>query len=210
MPQNDAGAAAQNAAGTSAVRRALVAHARTEWIDRLIDPSRNNNLLYFRPLKLATIDLSDADPESVERLLGEEAVPLERLVSEERLVRTAAQAKEIRKRSIANLEDRGLDTLYAAYGMASWPASDDGRPPEAPVLLLPIEVELRGREGRQVSLRRRGDVQVNLVLLHFLGQLGCSIIPEALLDAGNVEDRFDPRWTPKTGQSWTPENRPVK
>ena len=193
MPQNDAGAAAQDAAGISAARRAVVARARKEWIDRLIDPSRNNNLLYFRPLKLATIDLSDADPESVEQLFAEEAVPLERLVSDERLVRAAAQAKEIRKRAIANLEDRGLDTLYATYGMASWPAADDGRPPESPVLLLPIEIELRGREGRQVSLRRKGDAQVNLVLLHFLGQFGCQISPEALLDAGNDEDRFDHR-----------------
>jgi len=74
VPQNDAGTA-QNAAGILATRQALVARARKEWIDRLIDPSRNNNLLYFRPLKLATIDLSDADPESVEQLLAEEAVP---------------------------------------------------------------------------------------------------------------------------------------
>jgi very-short-patch-repair endonuclease len=192
VPQNDRGTTVQDSATISPARRALVDGARTEWIDRLIDPSRNNNLLYFRPLKLATIDLSDSDPASVERLLAEEPVPLELLVSEERLVRAAAQAKEIRKRSIANLEDRGLDTLYATYGMASWPAAGDGRPPEAPVLLLPIEVELRGREGRQVILRRKGDIQVNLVLLHFLGQLGCRITPEALLEAGNTEERFDP------------------
>src|SRR6266498_5085369 len=96
VPQNDAGTA-QDAARISADRRALVARARTAWIDRLIDPSRNNNLLYFRPLKLATIDLSDAEPEPVEELLAEEAVSLDRLVSAERQVRAAAQAKEIRK-----------------------------------------------------------------------------------------------------------------
>lgn len=192
VPQNDA-RTAQEAAGISAARRAAVDRARREWIDRLIDPSRNNNLLYFRPLQLGTLDLTDADEEIVGGLLDGATVSLDSLVGQDRHVRAAAQAREIRKRAIANLEDRGLNTPYAAYGMASWPATDDGRPPEAPVLLVPIEIELRGREGRQVNLRRTGDIQVNLVLLHFLEQLGCRIAPEMLLDAGSIDDHFEPR-----------------
>jgi hypothetical protein len=61
----------------SAARRALVDRARKEWIDRLIDPSRNNNLLFFRPLKLATLDLSDPEPEASEALIRGETVPLD-------------------------------------------------------------------------------------------------------------------------------------
>jgi len=154
----------------SAARRGLVDRARKEWIDRLIDPSRNNNLLFFRPLKLATLDLSDVEPEASRALIRGETTPLDRLVAPERETQAVAQAKEIRKRAIANLEDRGLETLYLAYGMASWPVSDEGRPATAPILLVPIELELRGRDGRQVIVRRKGDVQVNLVLLHFLTQ----------------------------------------
>ena len=86
MPQNDS-RIAEETAGVSAARRAAVDRARREWIERLIDPSRNNNLLYFRPLQLATIDLSDAGHDLVDELLGGEAVALDRLVSRERQVR---------------------------------------------------------------------------------------------------------------------------
>jgi hypothetical protein len=37
---------------------------------------------------------------------------------------------------------------------------------EAPVLLLPVAVEVRGRDGLVVALIRTGAVQVNLVLRH--------------------------------------------
>jgi len=191
-PDESAANVTSGAPPISAERRALVDRARKEWIDRLIDPSRNNNLLFFRPLKLATLDLSDAGPEVSGALIRGETISLDRLVAPEREVQAVAQAKEIRKRAIANLEDRGLETLYLAYGMASWPANDDGRPPTAPILLVPIELELRGREGRQINVRRKGDVQVNLVLLHFLEQAGCRLQPEDLFDAAKVGDDFEP------------------
>jgi hypothetical protein len=34
--------------------------ARHRWIRKLIDLSRGNNLLYFRPLKAGTLDLTSA------------------------------------------------------------------------------------------------------------------------------------------------------
>ena len=39
-------------------RLAAVEAARQQWIAKLIDPSRRNNLLYFRDLKVGTLDLS--------------------------------------------------------------------------------------------------------------------------------------------------------
>src|SRR5262249_16242597 len=52
--------------------------------------------------------------------------------------------------------------------------------------------EPRGRDSRQISVRRKGDVQVNPVLLHFLEQAGCRIQPEDLFDATSVDDEFEP------------------
>ena len=39
-------------------RRDAVHRARTEWRKRLIDTSRRNNLLYFRDLKVGTLDVA--------------------------------------------------------------------------------------------------------------------------------------------------------
>jgi DNA-formamidopyrimidine glycosylase len=65
--------------------------------------------------------------------------------------------------------------------MATWPSTDEGRPPESAVLLVPLALEAHGREGRALSLKRAGAPQVNLTLLHVLeAEHGCRIDPEAL------------------------------
>jgi hypothetical protein len=173
------------------MRRAVVDQARKAWIDQLIDRSRRNNLLYFRELKSGTLDLSTAAPEMLAALLEEEAVPLGKLFPGGDETRTPAILREIQRRARANLEEKGLQTLFLALGMATWPAGDGGRDPEAPVLLIPITVEWRGREGRSAALRRAGEAQVNLVLLHALEtEHGCRITPESLLasDEGDAAD----------------------
>jgi hypothetical protein len=109
----------------STARRAVVDRAREDWIRRLIDLSRRNNLLYFRNLKTSTLDLSDAGNAAVLSFLQGESVPLSRFVAEPDLPRAAARANEIRRRAQANREEKGLETLFLAMGMAS----RGGRPP---------------------------------------------------------------------------------
>jgi len=175
-------------------RRAVVDQAREAWIRRLIDPSRRNNLLYYRELKIGTLDLTAADPAAKRALLVGESVPLGRLLDDE--VRSAGQAQEIRHRALANLEEKGLDTLMLAIGMATWTPADEGRPPESPVLLVRLAIEQRGADRRVPSLRRTGDIQANLVLLHFLeAEHGVSLTAETLLaQDGDDEDEesFEP------------------
>lgn len=182
-------------------RRAAVDRAREGWIRRLIDLSRRNNLLYYRDLKAGMLDLSGADPDALRALLAGTAVTLARLLPGTDEVRAAARAQEIRRQAIANLEERGLETLFVTLGMATWTPAGEGQPPEAPVLLVPVAVEVRGRDGRVVALRRTGEVQVNLVLLHVLevGH-GCPVAAEALLAAGEpagdgpgADAAFDPQ-----------------
>lgn len=199
--------------GISSERRALVEQARKAWIDQLIDRSRRNNLLYFRELKTGTLELSGAAREAMGALLEGEAVPLGRLLPEGEETRTAAVLREIQRRALANLEEKGLETLFLALGMATWPAGDGGREPEAPILLVPIMVEWRGREGgtaRRVvraALRRAGEAQVNLVLLHALEtEFGCQVAPDALLavaadgdlEEGKGESGEEPSLDPTT------------
>jgi very-short-patch-repair endonuclease len=174
----------------TAERSAIVNEARDGWIKRLIDLSRRNNLLYYRDLKTATYDFSDAGPGWVSSLLSGESVMLSQLVSEEDETAVSALLREIRKRALANMEEKGLQTLFLALGMATWIADDEGRPPESPVLLVPISIEARGREGGSLKLTKTGDTQINQVLLFALAQLGCEINPDGLLD--NIEDEEAP------------------
>ena len=54
-------------------RRRLVDEARAKWTQRLIDPSRRNNLLYFRDLKTGTLDLAAADRGQLARVMASTA-----------------------------------------------------------------------------------------------------------------------------------------
>ena len=157
-------------AAPSAARQATVDRARAEWVRRLVDYSRRNNLLYFRELQAGTLDLTGAKPGAMADLLSPECeeVPLRSLVAADALDQSIGRVREIARRGIVNLEEKGLETQYLAIGMATWTPSDGGRPPDAPMLLLPVSIQSKGRDGRQVSLRRTGDVQANLALLHFL------------------------------------------
>ena len=85
-------------------------------------------------------------------MLGGEGVSLANLLPNTDEANISARANEIRKKAIANLEERGLETLFVALGFATWLASDGGRPPESPVMLVPVALEKRGREGRSLNL----------------------------------------------------------
>lgn len=189
-------------------RRAIVDKARALWIKKLIDLSRRNNLLYFRDLQLGTLDLGAAEPTAFAALLAGETVSLARLLPARtdeprqyaRLlpalmdgIRQYVRIHEIQQRALLNLEEKGIETLFLALGMATWQPSDDGRPPASAVLLVPISITIRGRERREALLKRTGDVQVNLVLLHVLEtEFGCALSPESILENTVGEDEaFD-------------------
>jgi hypothetical protein len=60
-------------AGTAPIdpaRAQLVDAARTAWIGRLIDLSRRNNLLFYRPIPTSSIDLTTQNPGLLELLAG--------------------------------------------------------------------------------------------------------------------------------------------
>src|SRR4051794_15923497 len=104
------GSATNDGAATSA-RRAVVDRARQGWISRLIDLSQRNNLLYFRALKVGTIDLTSADREVLAELLSGKSVTIARLLPEGDKKKISAQAKEIARKARENREERGLETL---------------------------------------------------------------------------------------------------
>lgn len=190
-------AASDSANGFSPARRGKVEAARKRWISSLIDKSRRNSLLYFRPLKSGTLELTGADPKAMERLLTREEVPLSKLLPKTLELRTAeATLGEIRARAVMNSEERGLETLFLAMGITTWDSVDGERPAEAPVLLVPIKVRARARGGTGPALARTGEIQANLVLLHVLeSEHRIKVEPEDLLKALQGDDEgevYDP------------------
>jgi hypothetical protein len=177
-------------------RRAAVIKARDSWVGKLIDLSRRNKLLFYRDLKTGTLDLSKNDPKVLSDLLRGDSVTLASLLPGADEVSTSARANEIRRTALSNLEERGLETLFIAFGFATWLATDGGRPAESPILLVPVVLEKRGREGRALSMRLAGDLQINPVLLFSLEQEhGRQINPEGLLEpkeANGEEPLKDP------------------
>ena len=164
--------------------RRIVDAARNVWMRRLIDHSRANSLLFYRDLKIGTLDLSAAE-DAVERLLGGGTLTAEALASPARIgdaddpvtrARAEVDARQkvrqtliaIQRKALSNREEKGVETLFLAVGMATWPAADGGRPYNAPILLLPAVVEARGRAGDEMRLSVAGEPQLNPVLLYVL------------------------------------------
>jgi very-short-patch-repair endonuclease len=164
--------------------RRIVDAARGVWTRRLIDHSRANSLLFYRDLKVGTLDLT-AETEAVGRLLAGEKLMVESLASAcldaenlDPLVRTRAEAEArlktrstlvaLQRKALSNLEEKGVETLHLAMGMATWPAADGGRAYDAPLLLLPARIEARGRTGDDLRLAVAGEPQLNPVLLYVL------------------------------------------
>jgi hypothetical protein len=172
--------------GKNRDRLTAVERVREGWIRRLIDLSRRNNLLYYRELKTGTLDFSDTNEKALDELLAGKTVLLTRLLPHAEETKAAAQVQKIRRRAITNLEEKGLETLFLALGMATWTPTDAGRPPEAAILLVPIAVEVRGA----IKLQRKGEAQINPVLLHVLEtEYGCPITPESILgDAESIAE----------------------
>ena len=193
--------------------RHIVDAARSVWTRRLIDYSRTNSLLFHRDLKAGTLDLS-TETEAVDRLLAGDALTLELLApaarSPETSEVTVAQAETaarrkvrgalvaLQRKALSNLEEKGLETLCLALGMATWPAADGGRPYEAPILLLPARIEARGRTGDELRLLLTGEPQINPVLLYVIEEThGIRLDVNAVLSECGGEDdsgkwRIDP------------------
>ncbi len=175
------------AATISAARRALVAKASERWQTRRVDHSRNNRLLYFRPTK-GSLELEAPREEPIQALLAGQKVSLPALVDAKAIPSAGQSLKIARKKAVENFEERGLSTLFLAFGSATWTPSDGGRPAAAPVLLLPVELERRGRESRDIAIESTGELELNLSLTYYLRrEHGIDLKEEELLD-GYPED----------------------
>ena len=172
----------------AAERRRLVLSARDGWKRQLMDLSRRNNLLFFRELQSGTLGLDGLAFQARQGLIaGEQIAPLEAFPQEDR-PRLARNLRDIWRKSRSNKEEKGLETLFLGMGLASWKPQDEGRPPQSPVILLPVELTYRGTDPRNVTLMRSGDLQLNPALVQVLKtDHGCMIDEQAFIAGFEAE-----------------------
>lgn len=136
-----------------------------DWAKRLIDLSRRNRLLYYRPTKRTTLRLVAPDAiEIAETLLAEgswrfyeppevddagsaesvsEALSLKPARARELVTHHADRSELVRslevisRRASAEFQDRGTHVLQMGWGMVRWQDDRSNEPVRSPLLLIP-------------------------------------------------------------------------
>lgn len=155
--------------GFSPRRVALVAKAAKDWAAQLIDLGARNNLLRFRDLKMGTLDLTSAEAGALSLLLQGRAVRLSQLFPDAlRREDARRRVRAIHSKAKENFEERGLDTLHLACGLASWDNPRGSWQPSSPVLLRPAVLKPLGASHEDFELTLFGEMVANQSLLQLL------------------------------------------
>jgi very-short-patch-repair endonuclease len=180
------GAYRRNADGVDPARVAAVERAQQVWTGQLVDLGGRNTLLYYRDLKVGTLDLSPgsgADPVAVEQLLGSHTMALSTLFADDSRADASKRARTIRAKATENFEERGLRTLYLAWGMATWTNERSASVPAAPILLRRANLNPRGRAEESFELSLPDEWEFNPTLKYALEQdFEVKLDTEQLLD----------------------------
>lgn len=191
--------------------------ASREWRNGLIDVGGNNRLLNYRN-GASTLVLDGAPSAALSKLISGAQVRLSELFPEvESLQRAQKACAALARKQREAVEEYGISVTYLAAGMASW--DPEGNPglaaseaaelgdaelepkprkpkytrPRAPLLLRPIEIELRRGAQQSWDLRLLDDFQVNGVLTHVLNADRARIDDDDILsnDTGDLADIED-------------------
>lgn len=182
------------------VLRQKIELAVKEWVESLVDFTRNNNLLFYRDTKSTTLDLSEADPNVLAQLLDGESVSFQDLFRRLDLLGPDGEVlkkdiwnriKKIQSKARENYEERSIGTLSLARGFASWDMpqlSTEGRAPNAPIFIYGLEVR-PGKRRDDLTIILSGEPEINPVLQLFLKrEFGINInVSETDEDEGDAE-----------------------
>ena len=149
----------------------LVGRAVRTWTGQLVDLGGRNTLLYYRDLKQGTLDVgagSGASAVAVEALLSSQTVRLSAMFGDTTITTAARRARTVKAKATENYEERGLQTLFLAWAMATWSNSRGTAVPAAPVLLRQAALNARSGAGEDFDVSLPGEWEVNPTLLHLL------------------------------------------
>ncbi len=163
-----------------------------QWTDQLMDVSGRNQLLFYRDLKVGTLDLGDADPSALDALLRGRKSSITRLFDPMVVPDRLKRARAIRNKSVESLEERGIVTCYLTSGMATWQPQQGKPTPNAPVLLRAVTFTATDAAESDFDLVADPEVQLNPALVQLLGSdFKVSLDPDELIEL-LPEGSFDP------------------
>jgi hypothetical protein len=168
------------------------------WRDKLVDLTRSNRLLAWRPRKTSVVEVVEEDPAEVVGLLeagkrlafdaveGEGAAGegprsragdrrLQTSLDEETLGRVLLR---LYRESRASARDQGFNTLHLAVGALAFTTPGDPEPWRAPLWLVPVQLVRRGARSALELEAYDEDARVNPALLLKLEKdLGIAALP---------------------------------
>src|SRR3954469_6028847 len=189
--------------GFTKQRVELVQRAVKEWTAALIDLGGRNNLLRYRDLKAGTLDLTNASPAALAALLEGKAIKTSALFADpEERARNVRRLRTIANKAKENYEERGLQTLSIACGLASWNnQAIAGWEPSSPILLRQANLRPLGAAQDDFELVLIDEMEGNPTLLHYLKvNFDCSFDQEKLLD--RLDGVIDEPWELEETYKW--------
>lgn len=194
LPDPDpAGAPPSMLSPVDAERLVATRQAAERWAGQLVDLTARNNLLYFKHLRAGTLDLSSAPDVALFDLLAGKALELHRLVDGSEAERDATKrARTIHNRAREHFEERGLETMFLACGLATWENPDGSAVPAAPVLMCPTRFRALGAAQGRFELSVTADAEMNEALLHVLStRFGITVDSDELLALAGIDGAID-------------------
>ena len=187
-------------------RASRVRDAVKTWKAQLIDLGGRNTLLFYRDQKVGTLDLTGARPEALDALLAGRAVRMAQLFAADTHRDDAARRlRRIHSKAREYYEERGIETLYLACGLAGWQNTTNEATPCAPVLLRPLSVTPKGAAQEDFDLTLTGEMEINPTLLYRLkSEFGQELDQEELNT--RLEGTIDTRWELEATYEWLKKN----
>ncbi len=160
-------------------RQRILARAVRQWTDLMIDRTGRNSLLKYRSLTKGTLELRPTQSVASDALLAGQSVSVDSLALEtENDVQLRARA--IYRKAQENFEERGIDTLYVASGIATW-TSNTPWPPAAPLVMLAAKLTAKGSALDGFELQLTGTVEINPTFVYLMRtEFDLHIDPEVL------------------------------
>ena len=152
-------------------RTEALQRAAEQWKRQLVDISGRNRLLNYRDLTAGTLDLTPErapgmDLRVLESLLAGRTVQMKGLFpGEAALADARKRLSAIHRQAQGNLYEKGINTLFAVAGLATWTV-ETGVRPNAPVILIPIAATPVDAARWDFKIELSGDPHLNPVLSH--------------------------------------------
>ena len=152
-------------------RTEALQRAAEQWKRQLVDISGRNRLLNYRDLTAGTLDLTPErapgmDLRVLESLLAGRTVQMKGLFpGEAALADARKRLSAIHRQAQGNLYEKGINTLFAVAGLATWTV-ETGVRPNAPVILIPVAATPVDAARWDFKIELSGDPHLNPVLSH--------------------------------------------